>query len=88
MPCSHVIHLAGFIFAADVYSLSSKARSQLIFFSDEAWFHLQGYINTQNYCHRSSDNTHLTHKVLLYKVKVSVWCAGARMIAGPTMNFL
>jgi hypothetical protein len=25
-----------------------KIDSQLIFFSDEAWFHLQGYINMQN----------------------------------------
>jgi hypothetical protein len=34
---------------------------QLTFFSDEAWFRLQGYINTQNNRYWSSQNPHLTH---------------------------
>jgi hypothetical protein len=29
---------------------------QLSFFSDEVWFHLQGYINTQNNCYWISQN--------------------------------
>jgi hypothetical protein len=43
---------------------------QLIFFSDKAWFHLQGYISTQNYRYWSSQNPHLTHEVLLQLVKI------------------
>jgi hypothetical protein len=53
---------------------------QLTFFSNAAWFHLQGYINTQNNHYWSSQNPHLIDKVLLHPVKVGVWCdASARM---------
>jgi hypothetical protein len=44
---------------------------QLTFFSNEAWFHLQGYINVQSNHYWSSQNPHLTHKVLR-SVKVGV----------------
>jgi hypothetical protein len=54
---------------------------QLTFFSDEEWFHLQGYINRQNNYYWSSRNSHLT---LLHPVKVGVQCAvRARRIVGP-----
>jgi hypothetical protein len=57
---------------------------QLTFFSDDAWFHLKGYINTQNNRYWISQNPHLTHEDLLHPVKVGVWCAlSARRIAGP-----
>jgi hypothetical protein len=57
---------------------------QVTFFSDEARFHLQGYINTRNNRYWSSQNPHPTHKVLLHPVKVGVWCAvSARKIAVP-----
>jgi hypothetical protein len=57
---------------------------QLTFFSDEAWFHMQGYINTQNNCYWSSQNSHLTHEAPLHLVKVGVWCAlSARRVMGP-----
>jgi hypothetical protein len=56
----------------------------MIFCPDEAWFHLQGYINIQNNRYLGSQNPHLTHEVLLHPVKVGVWCAAsARRIAGP-----
>ncbi|PNF28908.1 hypothetical protein B7P43_G01802, partial [Cryptotermes secundus] len=45
------------------------------FFSDEVWFHLQGYINTHNNHYWSSQNPHLTQKVLLHPAKVGVGCA-------------
>jgi hypothetical protein len=50
MPCSRAMQPAGLIFAVGFYNLSSKVEidRQLTFFSDETWFHLQGYINTQN----------------------------------------
>jgi hypothetical protein len=56
---------------------------QLTFFSDVVWFHLYRYINTQNNCCWSSQNPHLTHKVLLHPVKVGVWCAVGARIVGP-----
>jgi hypothetical protein len=57
---------------------------QLTFCSEEAWFHLQGYKNTQNNHYWSSQIPHLTHEVLLHPLKVGVWRAvSARRIAGP-----
>jgi hypothetical protein len=47
---------------------------QLIFFSDEAWFHLQGYINTENNHYWSSQNSLPNHEALLHPVKVGVLC--------------
>jgi hypothetical protein len=56
----------------------------LTFFSDEAQFHLQGYINTQNNRYWSSQKPHLTHEAPLHPVTVGVWCASsARRIVGP-----
>jgi hypothetical protein len=48
---------------------------QLIFFSDEAWCHLQGYINMQNNCYCGSQNPHLTHDIPFHPVNVGVWYA-------------
>jgi hypothetical protein len=57
---------------------------QLTMFSGEAWFYLQGYINTQNNRYWSSQNPYLTHEALLHPVKVGVSCAvNARRIVGP-----
>jgi hypothetical protein len=64
--------------------VKSEIDPQLTFFSDEAWFHLQGYINTLNNYYRSSQNPHVTQEVLLHQVKICVWCAiSARTIVEP-----
>jgi hypothetical protein len=61
---------------------------QLTFFSHEAWFHLQGYINMQNNRYWSSQNPHLTHEVPLHPVKVGIWCTvSARRIVGPVVFY-
>jgi hypothetical protein len=44
-------------------------------FSDEAWFHLNGYMNSQNNRNWSSENPMLLHKVTLHDVEV-VWRYG------------
>jgi hypothetical protein len=55
---------------------------QLTFFSDEAWFGLQGYINMKNNRSWNSQNPHLTHEVWLHPGKLGVWHAvRARRIA-------
>jgi hypothetical protein len=57
---------------------------QLTFVSDDACFHLQGYIvNMQNNRYRSSQNPHLIHEVLLHPLKVGVWCAVSARIVVP-----
>jgi hypothetical protein len=61
----------------------SEIDLQLTLFSDEARFHLQGYINVQNNRYRSSQNPHPTHEVPLHPVKVGVWRALCARIVGP-----
>jgi hypothetical protein len=84
MPCSQAIQLAGF----NLYSwflqsvFEGEIDPQLTFFSDEVWFHLHGYINTQNNRYWSSQNPHLTHEVLLHPVKFGVWCVVSARIVG------
>jgi hypothetical protein len=56
---------------------------QLTLVSDEAWFHLQIYINTQINRYLNSLNLQLTHEVPPHPVKVGVWSAlSARRIIG------
>jgi hypothetical protein len=56
----------------------------LTFFTDEAWFHLSGYVNSQNNRLWSSENPHELYQVPLHDQKVGVWCAISRMrIIGP-----
>jgi hypothetical protein len=45
---------------------------QLVLFSDEAWVHLPGYINTQNNRYWRSQNPHLTREISLHPVNVCI----------------
>ncbi|PNF39027.1 hypothetical protein B7P43_G04846 [Cryptotermes secundus] len=56
----------------------------LVFFSDEAHFHLSGYVNKQNMRYWSSNNPRELHERPLHSDKVTVWCAVLRVgIIGP-----
>lgn len=56
----------------------------LTFFTDEAWFHKTGYINSQNMRIWSSENPHAILETPLHPEKVGVWAAiSARRIIGP-----
>jgi hypothetical protein len=56
----------------------------MFFFSNEAWFHLIGYVNSQNSRFWSSENPHLFHEVPLHSQKIGCWCAISRKrIVGP-----
>ena len=53
-------------------------------FTDEAWFHLSGYINNQNSRVWASKNPHMIHEEPLHSEKIGVWCAiSRRRIIGP-----
>lgn len=55
-----------------------------VFYSDEAWFHLSGYVNSQNNRYWSSENPNVFHETPLHSRKVGVWCAISRKrIVGP-----
>ena len=54
------------------------------FFSDEAWFHLSGYVSSQNSRVWSSENPHEFVEKPLHSLKVGVWCAmSRRRVIGP-----
>jgi hypothetical protein len=63
--------------------VEGETDPQLTLFSDEAWFHMQGYINTQNIHYWSSQNPHVSHEGPLYPVKIRFWCAVSARIVGP-----
>jgi hypothetical protein len=48
---------------------------KVTFFTDEACFHLSGYINAQNNRYWSSINLRQTFEVPLHNQKIGVWCA-------------
>lgn len=55
-----------------------------VFFTDEAWFHLDGYVNSQNSRIWSAENPHAYHEKQLHPQKIGVWCAISRKkIIGP-----
>ena len=54
------------------------------FFSDEAWFHLAGYANSQNSRVWSTVNPHTVFEKPLHDQKVGVWCAMSRIATLPT----
>jgi len=48
------------------------------FFTDEDWFHLSGYVNTQNTRLWLSENPHALHEKPLHDQKLGVWVAISR----------
>ena len=57
---------------------------RLLWMSDEAHFHLSGYVNKQNCRYWCENNPHELHQRPLHSPKVTVWCAVSAMgIIGP-----
>lgn len=55
-----------------------------VFFSDEAWIHLDGYLNSQNTRIWAAQNPHAVQENSLHPAKIGVWCAISRQrIVGP-----
>jgi hypothetical protein len=54
---------------------TAKINQELAFFTDEAWFYMNGRVNTQNDRYWSTENPHLLHEISHHDVKVGVWCA-------------
>jgi hypothetical protein len=70
------------LFQQSVYD--GMVDPDFVFCTDEARFHLSGYVNSQNNRYRSAENPHSVHEVLLHDVKIGVWCAiSAHEIIGP-----
>ena len=54
----------------------------LFFMTEEARFHLSGYVNSQNTRYWSQDNSHIVHEEPRHPEEIGVWCAvsGMRII--------
>ena len=64
--------------------LENLPRDALVFFSDEAHFHISGCVNKQNMRYWSPTNPRELHEQPLHTKRVSVWCAISRIgIIGP-----
>ncbi|CAK1579984.1 unnamed protein product [Parnassius mnemosyne] len=48
--------------------------SEKVIFSDEAHFHLDGFVNTQNCRIWDSENPHAIHEKQMHPQRVTVWC--------------
>lgn len=63
---------------------STPTRLCNIFFSDEAHFHIGGYVNKQNMRYWSASNPKEVHEKPLHSPKTTVWCAvSGNGIIGP-----
>jgi len=56
-------------------------------FTDEAWFHLSGYVNTQNYRKWITENPHNYTETPLHPQKIGMWCAISRRRIIGTLFF-
>lgn len=55
-----------------------------LWMSDEAHFHLSGFVNKQNFRYWSDENPRLLHETPLHSQKVTTWCAiSSNGIIGP-----
>lgn len=64
--------------------LEDLPHDALVFFSDEAHFHLSGCVNKQNMRYWSDNNPRELHERPLHSDRVTVWCAMSRNgIIGP-----
>ena len=56
----------------------------ITWYSVEAWFHLRGYVNSQNTRIWATEHPHEIHKVPLHSEKTGAWWAiSRRRIIGP-----
>ena len=64
--------------------LENIPEDAIVFFSDEAHFHLTGYVNKQNMRDWADINPREMHQKPLHSSKVTVWCAiSSAGIVGP-----
>lgn len=71
-------------FALEMFSLFEVNDDMLLFMSDEAHFHLDGFVNKQNCRYYAAENPQSLHGRPLHSPKVTVWCAvSKKLIIGP-----
>lgn len=64
--------------------LENVPEDAIVFYSDEAHFHVNGYVNKQNMRYWADTNPRALHQMPLHSPKVTVWCAiSSAGIIGP-----
>jgi len=72
------------LFMDQRFSYSESWNFRCHFFTDEAWFHLSRYVNSQNTRIWAAENHHTMHEEPLHSQKIRVWCGvSRRRIIGP-----
>ena len=67
-------------------NLDNDDLLDVTFFTDEAWMHLSGYINSQNYRTWATENRHHFLETSLHPQKIGVWLVvSKRWIIGPIL---
>ena len=71
-------------FARQMKTIFEANDNLTLLMSDEAHFHLNGMVNTQNFRYWATENPREIHERPLHSPKVTVWCAmGKTAIIGP-----
>lgn len=71
-------------FCARMRAIFADDPDAVIMMSDEAHFHLDGYVNKQNCRYWAAENPRELHQRPLHSAKVTVWCGISKLgIVGP-----
>ncbi|KAI5739696.1 hypothetical protein M8J77_022292 [Diaphorina citri] len=72
------------LFCEQMQSVFNDNDNITLFTSDEAHFHLNGFVNRQNFRYWGAENPRELHKKPLHSPRVTVWCAvGKNTVIGP-----
>ena len=67
-----------------IFVVSSFTGTRENQYSDEAHFHLDGKVNSQNFRLRSHGKPDVVAEILFYLVQNKIWCMSNRGVTGPT----
>ena len=71
-------------FCENVLAIFTEDANAVVMMSDEAYFHLNGFVNKQNCRFRAAQNPQELHQRPLHSSKVTVWCGVSKVgIVGP-----
>lgn len=72
------------LFCEQMQSVFNDNDNITLFTSDEAHFHLNGFVNRQNFRYWGAENPRELHEKPLHSPRVTVWCAvGKNTVIGP-----
>ncbi|PNF21840.1 hypothetical protein B7P43_G05966 [Cryptotermes secundus] len=71
-------------FCEKMLTILTENANDVVMMSDEAHFHLNGFVKKQNCRFWSEENPREAHQISLHSLKVTVWCGVSKLgIVGP-----